>query len=346
MTELLYKKIYHFIKEQIASGLLQIGDRLPTEKELSEQFSVSRITSKRALVELEQEGLITRSRGKGSFVAEKQVKSPEANEDLLLILPFASDYELGDYAKGIMTSIAETGYRLMVQLASTVRLDTLSDYAGIIYYPEDVNHSIDFLFYCDHHHIPLVLLDKSLDLFQFPAVVADNKGGAYQLTQHLIDQGCDQIWFVGTESFGEVSSVRDRYLGYLAAMAETSLPSSYFPKEKAETSDAYLNRLVTVLSETTAPKTGLVVENAWLAIQLIQKSIQAGLSIPDQVAIVGFDNSQASRLLHPKLSTAAQDFYQMGQEAARLLLQKIESPQKAVTSCQLPVQLFIRESSH
>lgn len=346
MTELLYKKIYHFIKEQIESGRLQIGDRLPTEKELSEQFSVSRITSKRALVELEQEGLITRSRGKGSFVAEMQVKSPEANKDLLLILPFASDYELGDYAKGIMTSIAETGYRLMVQLASTVRLDTLSDYAGIIYYPEDVNHSIDFLFYCDHHHIPLVLLDKSLDLFQFPAVVADNKGGAYQLTQHLIDQDCDQIWFVATESFGEVSSVRDRYLGYLAAMAETSLPSSYFPKEKAETSDAYLNRLVTVLSETTVPKTGLVVENDWLAIQLIQKSIQAGLSIPDQVAIVGFDNSQASRLLHPKLSTAAQDFYQMGQEAARLLLQKIESPQKAVTSCQLPVQLFIRESSH
>lgn len=346
MTELLYKKIYHFIKEQIESGRLRIGDRLPTEKELSEQFSVSRITSKRALVELEQEGLITRSRGKGSFVAEKQVTSPEANKDLLLILPFASDYELGDYAKGIMTSIAETGYRLMVQLASTVRLDTLSDYAGIIYYPEDVNHSIDFLFYCDHHHIPLVLLDKSLDLFQFPAVVADNKGGAYQLTQHLMDQGCDQIWFVATESFGEVSSVRDRYLGYLAAMAETSLPSSYFPKEKAETSDAYLNRLVTVLSEMTVPKTGLVVENDWLAIQLIQNIIQAGLSIPDQVAIVGFDNSQASRLLHPKLSTAAQDFYQMGQEAARLLLQKIESPQKAVNSCQLPVQLFIRESSH
>ncbi|MCL6221024.1 GntR family transcriptional regulator [Streptococcus dysgalactiae subsp. equisimilis] len=346
MTELLYKKIYHFIKEQIESGRLQIGDRLPTEKELSEQFSVSRITSKRALVELEQEGLITRSRGKGSFVAENQVTSPGANKDLLLILPFASDYELGDYAKGIMTSIAETGYRLMVQLASTVRLGTLSDYAGIIYYPEDVNHSIDFLFYCDRHHIPLVLLDKSLDLFQFPAVVADNKGGAYQLTQHLIDQGCDQIWFVATESFGEVSSVRDRYLGYLAAMAETSLSSSYFPKEKAETSDAYLNRLVTVLSEMTDSKTGLVVENDWLAIQLIQKSIQAGLSIPDQVAIVGFDNSQASRLLHPKLSTAAQDFYQMGQEAARLLLQKIESPQKAVTSCQLPVQLFIRESSH
>nr|WP_283309349.1 GntR family transcriptional regulator [Streptococcus dysgalactiae] len=59
---------------------------------MSEQFSVSCITSKRALVELEQEGLITRSRGKGSFVAEKQVKSPGANKDLLLILPFASSF--------------------------------------------------------------------------------------------------------------------------------------------------------------------------------------------------------------------------------------------------------------
>ncbi|MDV5977623.1 GntR family transcriptional regulator [Streptococcus canis] len=346
MTELLYKKIYHFIKEQIESGRLQIGDRLPTEKELSEQFSVSRITSKRALVELEQEGLITRSRGKGSFVAEKQVKSPEANKDLLLILPFASDYELGDYAKGIMTYIAEKGYRLMVQLASTVHLEELSDYAGVIYYPEDVNHSIDLLFYCDNHHIPLVLLDKSLELFQFPAVVADNKGGAYQLTQHLIEQACDQIRFVATGSFGEVSSVRDRYLGYLEAMAEASLKPHYFPKTETETSDAYLNRLVEALLETPATKTGLVVENDWLAIQLIQKITQVGLSIPDKVAIVGFDNSQASRLLTPKLSTAAQDFYQMGQEAARLLLQSIHEPDLAVVSCQLPVQVFIRESSH
>src|SRR3712207_9240410 len=107
MTELLYKKIYHFIKQQIDSGQLQAGDRLPTEKALSEQFSVSRITSKRALVELEQEGLITRSRGKGSFVTEGPAISAKASRDILLILPFASDYELGAYAKGIMTVVAE-----------------------------------------------------------------------------------------------------------------------------------------------------------------------------------------------------------------------------------------------
>ncbi|MGT2934367.1 GntR family transcriptional regulator [Streptococcus castoreus] len=345
MAELLYKKIYHFIKDQIKTGQFQKGDRLPTEKELSEQFSVSRITSKRALVELELEGLITRTRGKGSFVTEKMADISEKNKDLLLILPFASDYELGDYARGIMTYVAQNDYRLMVQLASTVSLESLSDYAGIIYYPEDVNHSIDLLFYCDSYKIPVVLLDKALDLFGFPAVVADNKGGSYQLTQHLIEEACDRIVFVAKESFGEVSSVRDRYLGYLSAMADASLKSSYFPKAESETVDVYLNQLVDCLLEKQVHKTGLVVENDWLAIQLVQKVMQAGLSIPDQVAIVGFDNSQASYLLSPQLTTAAQDFYQMGQEAARLLLQTITQPELTVSSCQLPVQVFIRESS-
>lgn len=345
MTELLYKKIYHFIKQQIDSGQLQAGDRLPTEKALSEQFSVSRITSKRALVELEQEGLITRSRGKGSFVTDGPPPSTQPNKDILLILPFASDYELGDYAKGIMTVVADKGYRLMVQLTSTVSLEELADYAGVIYYPEDVNHSIELLFYCAQRGLALVLLDKALDLFDFPAVVADNKGGAYELTKHLIDQDCRRIMFVATASFGEVSSVRDRYLGYLAAMAETELKANYFAKLKSESNAAYLERLVDDLAGATAEKTGLVVENDWLAIQLIQKIQQAGLSIPDQVAVVGFDNSQASQLISPQLTTAAQDFYQMGQQAAQLLIERLTRPDQQTASCQLPVKVFIRESS-
>lgn len=345
MGPLLYKKIYHFIKEQIDSGQLKLGDRLPTEKELSEEFGVSRITSKRALAELEQEGLVVRTRGKGSFVAEKSVTVSSNKRDILLILPFDSDYELGNYARGIMTVLAEKGYRLMVQLASAVVATDLSQYAGVIYYPEDVNHSIDFLFYCDYHQIPLVLLDKQVDLFSFPTVVADNKGGAYELTQHLMQQACQEILFIATESFGEVSSVRDRYLGYLAAMAEMQRSGSYFSKENSEDSIAYLDRLVEHLLANGEQKTGLVVENDWLAIQLLQRVLQAGLSVPDQVAIVGFDNSQASRLITPNLTTAAQGFYMMGQEAATLLVVQMEEPDKPVHSQQIPVQIFIRESS-
>src|SRR4029453_9590116 len=86
----LYEKIYGFVYEQITTGQLEAGERVPSEKELAKQFNVSRITTKKALESLAQEGLITRMRGKGSFVSKAKlghslVNSAESieNHDLL-----------------------------------------------------------------------------------------------------------------------------------------------------------------------------------------------------------------------------------------------------------------------
>lgn len=71
----LYKQILDDLVEDIINGTYKENDQLPTELELSEKYNVSRITSKRALTELETIGLISRTRGKGSFVKkEKQIK--------------------------------------------------------------------------------------------------------------------------------------------------------------------------------------------------------------------------------------------------------------------------------
>lgn len=74
MKQPLYKKIYAELHEAIVEGRLAPGSRVPTEKELSEQYQVSRITSKRALTELEQNQLIYRVQGNGSFVRELKEK--------------------------------------------------------------------------------------------------------------------------------------------------------------------------------------------------------------------------------------------------------------------------------
>lgn len=74
MKQPLYKKIYAELHEAIVEGRLAPGSRVPTEKELSEQYQVSRITSKRALTELEQNQLIYRVQGSGSFVRELKEK--------------------------------------------------------------------------------------------------------------------------------------------------------------------------------------------------------------------------------------------------------------------------------
>ena len=69
MKQPLYQQIIDYLQNEIDSGRLPVGAQVPTEKELSAQFNVSRITSKRALTELETQGVIQRHQGKGSFVA-------------------------------------------------------------------------------------------------------------------------------------------------------------------------------------------------------------------------------------------------------------------------------------
>ncbi|MGT2933133.1 GntR family transcriptional regulator [Streptococcus catagoni] len=345
MKELLYKKIYHYLKEQISSGYLKVGEQLPTEKELSDQFSVSRITSKRALVELEQEGLISRSRGKGSFVNAPVPSESSTSKDILLVLPFASDFELADYAKGIMAAITDKGYRLIVQLVDQIKLDQLEDFAGLIFYPEDVHKSIDLLYFCHEKEIPLVLLDKRIPSFNFPAVVADNQKGSYHLTKHLIEEACQEIIFVGCESFGEVSSVRDRYLGYLKALSQASLSSKHWINLDNGSTNHYVDSLLDYIATKKGRKVGLVVENDWLAVQVLQKVKEAAYQVPDQVAIVGFDNIQASVLLNPQLTTAAQNYFKMGNDAANLLLEMILKGVKRAKIEKVPVELYIRQSS-
>lgn len=102
----LYKKIYQELKKDILTGVYQEETQVPTELELSEKYDVSRITSKRALMELETEGLIYRVRGKGSFVKKRQeVAQQEKNNTLLFVMPFAQNEGLGNYAEGILASL-------------------------------------------------------------------------------------------------------------------------------------------------------------------------------------------------------------------------------------------------
>ena len=83
---LLYERLYRHVFDEVAAGRLQPGERVPSEKALAEQFGVSRITSQRALRNLDRAGLVLRVRGKGSFVADPlpDLTDPEADFSSML----------------------------------------------------------------------------------------------------------------------------------------------------------------------------------------------------------------------------------------------------------------------
>ena len=348
----LYKKIYQELKKQIFTGELKEDEQLPTELELSEMYNVSRITSKRAVVELENEGLIYRVRGKGSFVKRRETEQMSTNQEtILFIMPFAQNEGFGNYAEGILESFKETPFRLQMQphewLTSGNDYTLKKDYAGIIYYPINTQISLDFLYKCQVQEIPVVILDKSIEKIEYDSVVADNHEGGKMSAEYFLDQEIEDVLFISVNRFSDVSSVRDRYLGYLTAMYENEKnPIQLMPKEGDELESFFKTVFEEVNQLTQENKNvGLVVENDVIAIRLMTYLKQQGMEVPKQVGIIGFDNIQAANLMDPPLTTVAQNFYEMGHLAGELLKNQIVNTKNDYSEHVVPVELIERQSA-
>lgn len=346
----LYQQIINDIKKDIVCGRYTKGDKIATELELSEKYQVSRITSKRALVELEAEGLIYRVRGKGSFVKGIPSKvSTNKKEDLLFVSPFSHDTSFGNYAQGVFQALAGTSYRVVMlghdQLSQYQIAEVVENYAGVLFYPMTQEIDIDWLYHLYLHRVPTVILDKEYEAIGFPSVVADNEQGGYEATKHMLASGLKKIAFVSSMPLLEVSTIQTRYLGYLKALYEENVTERclYQNLERLALDD-YLEEVVSQMLAQGVE--GIVAENDIVAISLVNQLKERGIQIPEEVSIVGFDNSQASQLITPKLTTVAQDFAEMGALAAKRLIHQIEEASIQATQDVVPICLKVRETTH
>ncbi|EUJ42096.1 GntR family transcriptional regulator [Brochothrix campestris] len=348
MKEPLYQHIIMDLKQAIIAGTYPPGSKLPTELNLSETYGVSRITSKRALVELENEGIVIRVRGKGSFVREKAVvsQSKTIKKDVLFILPFPDNTTVGNYAQGMFEVIQATHYRLQMQphqyLSNLDVKDIVERYAGVIFYPRNNHDDIELLYRLHLFGVPTVLIDKKIDQLPFSSVMANNEQGAYEATRHLIAQKHQKIAFINIDAIGKKSSVRDRYFGYLKALHGYELEPYHF--EQLDPNDSqFLMTLCTELQRLNI--TAIIAENDVLAIQLINALKKQNVSIPKDIAVIGFDNIQAAQLIEPHLTTVAQNFEEMGSAAMRLLLAELDETSIEHDQVVVPIQLIERAST-
>ncbi|MGG3280633.1 GntR family transcriptional regulator [Paenibacillus solani] len=353
----LYQHIVNALTAKIESGELQAGDQLPTEAEISKEYNVSRITSKRALTELENAKLIYRIQGKGSFVSDDISPQPslnKASKEILLILPFAHNPGLGDYEKGINEFLATTGYTLNIQSNTIVGQRKLLESAlqsansGLIFYPVSSISDLGILYQYHLAKYPLVTMDKSIEGIPFLSVISDNFGGGYQACQHLIENNHKKIAFISSLKVENSSSIRERYFGYLKALYDYNL----IDYSVSDLTDRYLTHnndreyyIQFVQSVMTQGITGIVAENDLIAIEIIQVAKELGLSVPDDFSVVGFDNIDLANFVEPKLTTISQNFEQMGYEAARNLIALIENPHNHPREdAVVPVQLIERQT--
>ena len=169
-------------------------------------------------------------------------------------------------------------------------------------------------------NIPTVIVDRNIDTAAsgIGKVYIDTPAAVYDMTKLLIEKGCKRIAFISAMS----TSSKDRFGGYRRALEENSIPldDSIVYREHYSVETGYKGA-ETILSAHTVD--GIVCGNDLIAAGAMQAVRQRGLSIPDDVKLVGLDNIYFSKFLYPPLTTVEQPAYEMGMAAARMLINNI-----------------------
>jgi LacI family transcriptional regulator len=188
---------------------------------------------------------------------------------------------------------------------------------------------------------PAVLVDAYAESGVFDAVETDNIFGARTAVGYLLDRGHRDIAILGTgpEAF---PSILQRRRGYEQAMAEAGLPAHYVDAHYYEhdAAAAAANDYLRANPKVTA----IFCANDMVACTFIQAARAAGISVPDQVSVVGFDDIDMARFISPTLTTMAVDKAGMGRLAVTLLAHRLEVGKECFTSTLVQPQLIERES--
>lgn len=196
-------------------------------------------------------------------------------------------------------------------------------------------------FRADQHPFPVVLVDRAPDDTPTDLVLLDNAHAARRLTEHLLDQGCRRIVLLaGSRS----STGRERQAGYEAALRERGLAPQVLPLRP--TADEGQAATAPLLAADPAERpdallatNGLLLLGAWKAIRA------AGLTMPTDIALAGFDNNDWTTLPEPAVTVLAQPTADIGRSAAELLLQRMAEPARPPRRIVLEGTLMVRGSS-
>ena len=188
---------------------------------------------------------------------------------------------------------------------------------------------------------PSLLVDAYSEDDAFDSIATDNVGGARMAIDHLVAHGHREIAILGT-SPQAFPSIVQRRRGYEQVMAESglklrSIDTPYWPPESAATVGvAYL----LAHPEVTA----VFCANDAVAVSLLQAARQVGISVPDQVSVVGFDDIDLAGFVSPALTTMAVDKVGMGRIAVTLLAHRLEFENECVTQILVRPRLVERRS--
>jgi GntR family transcriptional regulator, arabinose operon transcriptional repressor len=356
-----FEKIYNTIKSQIDSQLLRNGDKIPYESELMEMYSVSRPTVSKALKMLQDEGVLVRQPGLGSFVT-----SNDDGMQRTLIFGIAfPEYSMGEIFEPITSNLrifGKTGHYNLLwglkrgstehftahEMTSLVDEYIAQKVDGVFFAPWERNNTTyevnkQALERLKENNIPVVLIDRDFTRFpersEYPLVCLDNFKAGYIMAKHFLDQSQKRIDFMWLPY--DAFSINSRFRGCRMAMLDHGItPENNWIHFGDPEDRKFVNKIL------DSGARNIICGNDEVAAVLMNTLREVGIEIPKTVRIAGFDDVKYSRLISVPLTTIHQPVREIAKKAVEVMFSlQTGKVEYASYTTQIDCFLVERESS-
>jgi DNA-binding LacI/PurR family transcriptional regulator len=352
-----YLRIVESLRANIHAGHYRNGARLPSEAELVRRFGVSRMTAVKAVQQLQQEGLLTRRTGSGTYASELDTSRKPV---FGLIIPDLGQTEIFEpICKGMAATPNAGGHSLAWghSAAPNASKEDEAEHlcqqyidqrvSGVFFAPVEFGPRRDainrrVLKSLKSAHIPVVLLDRCVldypSRSDYDLVGLDNRRAGFVMTDHLLQQGAQRVGFLAVE--GSAETVDDRIVGYREALFARNIP--YLRERVLRTDPTDSNLLAAAIN--THGIDAFLCANDNTAARLMRTLLTLGLDVPRQVRIAGIDDVRYASLLPVPLTTLHQPCLEIGAAAIAAMQDRIANPHLAARSILLNGHLVVRKS--
>lgn len=277
------------------------------------------------------------------------LRSKRTNTLALVLTDITNPY-FTTIARGVEDIASDAGYTMVycntdesiskeqmyVQMLLEKRVD------GILLVP--AQSTPDSLAFIQKHNIPVVLLDRQVPNIKADIVHCDSEEGAYQLTRLLLSLGHREIALLNCQI--NISTGQDRLNGYRRALREAGILETTNQEYQGSFTQESGYEMTRKAFSTTHKPTALFAANFLSAYGALKALREMEIRMPEDVAVVSFDDMPTSLYPFPFLTAAVQPAYEMGKKAVEILLKRLSSASS--DCCEeviLPTEIIIRQSS-
>lgn len=331
-------------------------------KDIAEKLGISTATVSRALrnrIEISEElRLKVKALAKEMYYQPNFMASHlrmQHNFVIGVIIPKVVHEYMASIINGILEEAYSHSYQVMISVTEhsyekelkAVELFSSGIVDGLLICVGNQTKYFSHLEQLSHNNIPFVLFDKDISRIYAPKVVVDDYTGALGAVEHLIQQGYKHIANLQDNLINHSS--QKRLKGYYSALKKYNLQKN--PNLVIELSAISIEESRKAVEELL--RTNPFVDAVFgitdeIAIGAIQAALKLGRKIPEDFGVVGFSNWQISSVVSPSLTTVYQPGAEMGRTATKLLVQRIENPEKFADNFPIKIlktKLIVRESS-